>query len=168
MEGYEFIDEDKLPVLVLGIKQNPSHPRGYKFKVHAGAVKVGIQTAGYACLHHYFDVVLLKPREPVKVKAISKMYLDSCMGMWGRPPLQSMNEYNETLRELLGVSCELTCHELEEGLYPIDLTQEHIKHLCTNRLPKDLDNLIEWDGSWDRMCGSFNRWGLYILGENCD
>lgn len=170
MEGYNFLDRDydiSLPVLVLAIEQNPQYPREYKFKPTRKWLPIQHQTAGYACHQRYLDGFILNPRNPERLKLLNDVYLDSCINMWGLV-LSQVNEYNKRIQELLGVTCEFSFMDLEEGIYPIDATQENIKLLAKDKLPKELDNLVDWSAKLDKSFGCIGRWKLFILGDNCD
>jgi len=170
-EEYKFLDNDyniTLPVLVLAITQRPDFLREFNFKLTRQWLKVQHQTAGYACHQVYMDATILKPREPEKLHILNREYSDSCINMWGLT-LDDAVTYRQRIIDLFGVDCNDTFHYLEEGIYPIDATQENLKKLCKDRLPKDLDNLIDWqDKTLDKMFGFIGRWQVYILGDNCD
>lgn len=170
IEGYKFLDSDygvSLPVLVLAIDQRSDSPKHYNFKPSRQWLKVRHQTAGIACHQRCMDATILNPREPGKIKTLNDVYLDSCINMWGLV-LDVVLEYRQRINQLFGVDCNGTFMDLEEGIYPVDVTQENLKILCKDRLPKDLDSLISWESALAKAFGCVGRWKIYILGENCD
>jgi len=170
-EDYKFPDYDHkidLPVLVLAITQRPDFFQTFNFKPTRQWLKIQHQTAGYACHQVYMDATILKPREPEKLHIINREYSDSCINMWGLT-IDCIVAYRQKIIDLFGVDCNETFQYLEEGIYPIDATQENLKKLCKDRLPKDLNNLVDWkDNSFGKFCGIMGRWQVYILGDNCD
>ena len=162
-------DEVELPVLALAIKQNYSCPTHYNFKPNRKWLHICHQTAGYACNHIYLDALLLKPRNKIAIKQIADKYYESLIDQLGKS-LDCIIEYRKTLKETLNVDCNWIYNDLQEGIYPIDCTPENLKLLCTDRLPKDLNNLIEWEANhpFAKMLGMLNRWRIFILSENCD
>lgn len=168
MEGYKFLESTELPCLVLAIVQYPNYLEVFNFKPRRQWLHLQHQTAGNACHQVFLDATILEPRHYEKINALAKDYDDSCLNMWGLT-IDTIIEYRERLNELLGVDCNMTFSMLEEGIYPIDATTENIKKLCKDRLPKDLDNLIDWSGNEiGKLAGCIGRWHLFILGENCD
>ena len=113
---------------------------------------------------------VLEPRNNHVRKAMKKIndyWLESDVGICG-VGLKSINEYNHQLKTLMGVSCNNSYEKFEEGIYPIDCTDENLKKLTSEKLPEKLDDLIKWKGKLQSFIGCINRWHLYILGDNCD
>ena len=170
-EEYKFLDDAynlDLPVLVLAITQRLDYLQHFNFKPIRQWLKIQHQTAGYACHQVYMDATILTPREPEKLHILNREYSDSCINMWGLT-LECAITYRQRINELFGVDCNEIFQYLEEGIYPIDATQENLKKLSKDHLPKNLDNLIDWEGKkWEKMCGCIGRWQIYVLGDNCD
>jgi len=174
---FKFNDELglRLPLLVMAVKCHPEwgstslegSPR-YQFKPGREFINLQHQTRGHACNQVYMQATLLKPREPVKIQMLSDAWLDSDAGCFG-VPLDEVLKYREQLKALfgLGVDCNHSYQDFEEGIYPIDCSPEAIKALCEDDLPEELDDLIEFG---DNNFAKFyvGRWSLFVLGENCD
>ena len=47
--------------------------------------------------------------------------------------------------------------------------KECIVRILTQYIPDNFDEaFIQWGSDFEKIAGSFNRWHLYILGDNCD
>lgn len=106
----------------------------------------------------------------MKIQMLSDAWLESDAGCFG-VPLDEVLKYREQLKALfgLGVDCNQSYQDFEEGIYPIDCSPEALKALCEDDLPEELDDLIEFgDNKFARFCGFVGRWSLFVLGENCD
>jgi len=170
-EDFKFLEDEHkidLPVLVLAITQSLDFFQTFNFKPTRKWLKIQHQTAGYACHQVYMDATILEPREPEKLHILNREYSDSCINMWGLT-LDCATAYRQRIIDLFGVDCNETFRYLEEGIYPIDASKENLKKLCKDRLPKCLNNLVDWQGnSIGKFCGIIGRWQVYILGDNCD
>jgi hypothetical protein len=161
------------PVLALAIEVLPvtlnAGLKRYNFRPGREFRLIEHQTAGHACHHHLLWITELAPRDEVRIalKDIAGHYLDSDMGCWG-VRLDQILEYRARISAVLNADCNDSYLDLEEGIYPIDCTAENLNRLCSDELPKDLDELIEFKDEFDRVCGSVGRWKLLLLGENCD
>ena len=164
--------EDRLPKLVLAIvcrqavdgtmaKYNFKHNKRWKMVAH--------QTAGLACHQVYMYATELKPKEKfvTGIEDLTNYWLDSNVGVFGAT-LEELNTYNHQLKEAFDVDCNFSHGYFEEAIYPIDYTSENIKKLTNAKLPKQLDDLVEWESDLDKVFGGIGRWNLFILGENCD
>lgn len=153
-----------LPVLVLAIK----YP--HRFKKTRRWLKIAHQTAGHGCHQHYFFGTILKPRKQTldKIKEINDSWLETDAGCLSYPSLDDLLKYRNQLKTLLGVDCNYSYADFEEAIYPVDCTEENLTKLTSEKLPKNLDNLISWNNKIEKLLGCFGRWNLYILGENCD
>jgi len=176
---FKFNDELglRLPLLVLAVKCHPEwgskslegFPR-HEFKPGREFINLQHQTSGHACHQVYLQATVLTPREPVKIQMLSDAWLESDAGCFG-VPLDEVLKYREQLKALfgLGVDCNQSYQDFEEGIYPIDCSPEALKALCEDDLPEELDDLIEFgDNKFARFCGFVGRWSLFVLGENCD
>lgn len=150
----------KMPFLALTIRN------GHSFKPGKLWIPLRHQTAGIACNQHEFivDIVPVSEKTQEAMSIISDHFFDTNLGtLWAQ--LNEVNEYRKLLNTLLDVDCNNTFHDLEEGLYPIDI--EGLWKLNTD-YPKDLDDFLEFKTKWDKFLGFANRWKLYIIGPNSD
>lgn len=178
MGRFKFLDLDlgfKLPQLVLGIKYEEGSLI-YKFKPEYNFLDIQHQTSGNGCHQHYIQGKLLSvyPRYQERLKKIEEKWLESNTGVFG-VSLDEVLEYRRQIKSLFGsgVDCNFSYLDFEEGIYPLDVREATLKKLTKDKLPKDLDDLIDWvamgkDNLMHRSLGSIGRWGLWILGENSD
>ncbi len=163
--GYEYLNEEELPVLLLGIVEKEYNFRKYNFNKKRKWRKIAHQTAGVSCHQHYIVGTILTPRKNIKRKllAICDMWLDTNCSK--HPSLDEILTYRAQLKNLLGVDCNYTYMDFEEAIYPIDCSRETIRKLAIDNLPVNLDNLINWNKN---ELSKYAHWRLYILGENSD
>jgi hypothetical protein len=166
--SYRFIDYDlghELPQLVLACSawEQPAFKQGHEW------VALAHQCGGLACHHRHLLGTLLEisPSAREGIERICSHWYDSQLGAFGAL-LDDVELYRSQLRDWLGVECNRSYGELEEAFYPVDCTPEALARLSSERLPENLDALVEWDSDLERLGGSFGRWGLYILGSNSD
>jgi hypothetical protein len=177
---------EKTPALVLGVRFAPIQTEWrrsddgssdqycttwkwnhYRFAPGREFVPISHQTAGHACQHHHLWVSELSPTVEGHSLINDVCRWDgSCTGMWG-VSFDELVEYRATLRRY-GVDCNKAYDDFEEAIYPIDCSTEALKLLASDALPEDLDDLIEWDSELSKLSGCMGRWGLYVLGDNCD
>jgi hypothetical protein len=176
VEKFKYADQLNIPLpsLILGIEvkpwefEKPDMQRVYNFKPGRTWVNLAHQTAGIGCHQHYIHATVLTPvSEKVRygMTALQEKWLDSNVGAFG-VGLKSLNDYSADLRHLFGADCNQSHRCFEEGIYPIDV--EYVKDMVADDLPKDLDDLIEWKDGWSRALGCINRFGFWVIGENCD
>lgn len=175
IEDFFYLPEPFLPALILGIyvpassfRSDLDSSRDYHFKRGREWKKIAHQTAGLACHQHYIIGTILKPTDHALegMRILSKKWLDTNVGLGGGT-LDELNEYRADLKRLFGADCNRSHRHFEEGFYGIDI--EFARILTGEKLPwDDLDSLIEWKSGFDRAIGCINRWGLWVLGENCD
>ena len=175
MNPEEFTYLEKFPVLVLGVEIMQYFDRQKKkmmlkdiefgFTKNRKWLKIAHQTAGLCCYQHYLIGTLLKPREEIKreMQEINDFWFDSQEHQPAK--LVSIKVYQQYLRKWLNVDCNRSYHELEEAYYPIDCTEENLKQLCSDKLPKALDDWLVKPK--DKYCYTKN-WELLILGGNSD
>lgn len=170
-DNYKYFNDNELPKLILGVKINPAYPyeEEYKFKEGKDWIKIAHQTAGHACHQYYFIATVLTPKIELipKIKDICDEYLDSDIGCFG-VNIQELNSYVDLLKNNLDVDCNWSYDNFEEGIYPIDYSIENLKKLTDDIFPADLDRLIDWKEGLKKYIGCVHRWGIYILGNNCD
>jgi hypothetical protein len=171
-DNYQYIEDGELPVLVLGIPIHWQYPETYNAKPSDEFQwrKIVHQTAGYACRQHYIEGLVLPVTSKVKdfMRLIESRYIETQICQPAR--LETAVSYQAELKRMFGgaVCCENSYHMLEEGIYPIDVTAEVLEILTTAKLPKELDDLIQWESDLEQLCGILGRWHLFILGENSD
>jgi hypothetical protein len=158
---------DVLPQLVLAVKVYHEYDLEYKFKEEFKPI--AHQTAGIACHQHYMYGTLLKPKKEAleSMVKMSDHWLDSNSGAFCCS-LDEILEYRKQLQDWFGLDCNISYANFEEGIYPIDCSAKALATLQTENFPEELDDLIEWEDDFDRVCGSVHRWSIFILGENCD
>jgi len=158
----EYIPDEKFPLLVLASKEKHDF-KDEKF------IAIAHQTAGHGCHQHYMFGKILRPKKKTKVamEGIQNYWLNTDCGAFG-VNLDEIITYKNQLNKLLGVNCNNSYYDFEEGIYPIDCSVKNLKKLCTDKFPENLDELINFESNSMRLCGAINRWKIYILGENCD
>ena len=170
-DDYNYFKDSNLPKLILGIKINSTHPHqeDYKFRQDKEWGKIAHQTSGHACHTHYFIGTILTPKSELinKIKDICDEYLDSGIGCFG-VNIHELNSYVDLLKNKLDVHCDWSYKDFEEGLYPIDYTKENLAKLSNDIFPDDVDDLIEWENPFKKSIGCIHRWGIWVLGQNCD
>lgn len=162
-EKFQYFDDFNLPLLVL-----TTEPK-YNFNNKKEWLKIAHQTAGLACHNHYFNGTIIEPKKNVEkaMEKISDYWYDSNAGLFGIS-LDEILIYRKQLINLLGVDCNNSYKNFEEGLYPIDCSIENIQKLSRYKFTKDLDSLIKFDNKKERIFGMLNCFSLYIIGENSD
>lgn len=161
--------ENRLPCLILAIKHDILNPRTYKFKNNDFEF-ISHQSMGLACNQLYFQAKVLKIKEKhlSKLKKIENTFYDSSLGCFGAS-LTDILKYRELLNKIPGADCEISYSDLQESVYPIDLTQETVNELTEETLDVGkLDDLIEFKDSLDKILGCMGRWSLFYLTENSD
>ena len=163
-----YFDEAELPVLVLATEHK------YDFTDLREWAPIGHQTGGHFCNQHYIIGTILKPRAKVKeaMREINDTWLWSDISSEMAAPLDDVLRYREQLKNI-GVDCQFSYRDFEEGLYPIDFSYRNLRKLAVDKIPKDLDlekKLLKWpDDATDlEKYSSIFMWKIYILGSNCD
>lgn len=167
-----YLDEHGLaePLLLLTLR----HPGRYRPTDARSWYAIRHQCAGHACRQRDLFGTPLTPRGAIAMglAQLANRWEWSDCGMWGLA-LDEVERYRAELRAL-GLDCNQSFAELLEGYYPIDLP-ERLSELVEDELPEDLDELIAWEhpagsrhGALERAFGSLNRFGLVLLGPNCD
>ncbi|MBI4981514.1 hypothetical protein HZC30_08245 [Candidatus Woesearchaeota archaeon] len=157
----QYLNEAELPALVLAV------PQKCDFKGKRIWQGIAHQTAGHGCHQHYMYGTILKPRPELvdKLQQITQHWLESDCGMGGSATLDEVVEYRKQLQEWLGVDCNTSYPDFEEGIYPIDCNAENLRKLSGEKFPKNLNDFIKRE---KREFPYLVHWQLYILGENCD
>ena len=171
-DKFEYFEDSELPKLVLGIKSlflPGDFLKEESFSKEREWLHISHQTAGHSCHQHYIFGTILTPTPKTHIAMfnLSKMWLDSDVGMFG----VSLNEiltYRSDIQNLLNVDCNISYKDFEEGIYPIDCSTKNINMLTTDILPENLDDLLTFENPKYKSFGCINRWNLWILGENCD
>ena len=119
------------------------------------------QSGGLACHHPRFigTPLTLRPERREQLEALAARYFEKHGGHFyqGNLLASDLISYVSALAEL-GFHCERSYSLLEEGVYPIDATQEHLDFLAFNA-PKR-DQLV--DGT------DYGKLTIIILAENSD
>jgi len=160
-----YLADEKLPVLVLALDREYKTRPEYRTLPGRKWLHVVHQTAGHSCHQHYMLGTILRPRKKVLagMKHIDDFWLDTDSGSCGSPTLDEVNTYRIQLRSLLGVDCQRSYQQMEEGFYPIDLDTDTLEKLTSERFPKELDRLLVRPAPLPMVW-----WNIYILGNNCD
>ncbi|HUG90315.1 MAG TPA: hypothetical protein VML55_05755 [Planctomycetaceae bacterium] len=151
-------------MLVIGIPHRFPYYEEYPFKEPERWRKIAHQTGGFMCHQHYITGRLLTPTSEMRefMRLTSERWLHSNIA--GGVSLDEVNRYRRHLRDFQ-LDCNDCYWDFEEGIYPIDLVSVvHLRTLCTDEPPDDLNEWIEWD---EDDFPSVN-WSLFVLGENCD
>jgi hypothetical protein len=171
LKEFDYVDMNMkipLPVLVLGIQISSEYPRRYRAKKKYDFKCIVHQTAGHGCHQQYVYGMILKPKKLPEMELLARNYYASEIGCYSQS-LNDIIKYRDTLDRLFGVDCNYTYREFEEGFYPIDFSKENLEKLAVDAASiPDPDSMIAWKESFDRVVGCIGRWGLFILGENCD
>lgn len=166
-DEFNYFEEERFPLLVLGQRHDSKYYNNFVYKNPEKWVKIAHQTCGHACHQVHLTGMILTPTNSMKqlMKRLNDHWLDSNVGVFG-VSLNSLNEYHNMLATE-GLDCQ-HCHtEFEEAIYPIDLP-ENLNQVCTDELPKELDDLVDFESNMHKFLGCVGRWRLYVLGENCD
>ena len=182
-EGFQgtwdaFPDPADKPRLLLGYRltwqdaQAPreSSPLSYPVKPERTWLKLDHQTAEVGCHHVYLYVTELEPKPHVLpiLKELAEHY-HGALG-WEPPSLDEANAYRAVLQAKLEVDCNRSYVELEEALYPIDPSKEHLARLSSD-LPDEPGDLSDWDNAPSAPLFRL-RVGLhlrfYLIAENSD
>lgn len=160
--GTEFLDDNELPMLVLATENE------FKFIDHGKWRPISHQHSGMACSHTNMMIMKLDPTE-AGLKLMYEVDRRFSTGFEIIPALDTLIEYRSALQKH-GVDCNYSHDKFSEALYPIDATTENIAKLAKDKLPKDLNELVDWDAAdeFSKIVGIFGRWKLYILGVNSD
>ena len=160
----QYLNYSDLPTLVLAVHDKYSFNDARKWK------PIAHQTAGHACNQHYMMGTILQPRPEIagRIHEINRHWLWSDVGAL-RVTLDDIIKYRNQLNGLLAVDCNYSYQDFEEGIYPIDCSPDVVRKLSLDYIPDNFDEaFIQWRSDFEKFAGSFNRWHLYILGDNCD
>lgn len=142
--------------------------RDYDFRPGRQWLKIEHQTAGHRCNQRYLIATPLTPKNTEVmggIFALSTKWFGSQAGCFENP-LDLLIDYRADLRRLFKADCNHVHSKLDEGLYPIDI--EFLSALAADVLPKDLDELINFQTGWERACGFMGRWNLFVVATNSD
>lgn len=169
LDRFRYPKEEDLPILVLGILISPDYVRTYSAKKKYKFECIAHQTAGHGCHTQYIFGIRLKPYVPDTLRLIEEKFFESDIGAFGQS-LDSILEYRRMIQDIFDVDCNHSYQDLEEGFYPIDFSNENLRKMAVNfkMIPDNPDKMIVWKDKMDELIGCINRWGIYILGKNCD
>ncbi|MDL2344226.1 hypothetical protein QOL99_08680 [Deinococcus sp. MIMF12] len=127
------------------------------------------QAGGVNCTQMELVATELTPRpeREAGLLRLSLRFYDSNLSGWGTT-VDDLVIYRAALRELLGVDANLSYGDLREAIYPVDVTAEHLRHLTSDELPTDLDELLTFTTPITQVSGMLNRWRLWIVTQNSD
>ena len=168
-DSYGYLDLDyNLPLPQLVLAAYYYDPNKIKFATPRKWLRIAHQTAGHGCHQQYMVGTILTMTHTAEeiARALNETWFESDCGVFG-VTMNELENYRAQLRGY-GLDCNLSYPKFEEAIYPIDLNDAVLKTLATDKLPKDLDDLLEFEGDMDKLCGMIGRWELFILGENCD
>ncbi len=164
----------RLPQLVLGIHipqarfESDFPPVAYRFKPGRKWLKIAHETAGEGKHVAFWNATLLTLRPGLQdgVDRLLRNWHGSSVGVGG-VRLCELRSYNDDLKRLFEVECDLSWPLFATGQYPIDT--DHLDAMVN--VPPDiraghLDDLIDFDSGQDRARASLGRWSLAILARN--
>lgn len=164
---YDF--KASLPALILGVKADPysKHWTPYKFKGSNEFLNISHQCGGSSCNQLYLQGMVLEPRRNLRIgiEIMEQTWLNSQLTRYCTP-LNKILQYRDFIKTYFGVDCNNSYVDFQEGVYPIDI--EFLSKLTSQKLPKDLNQLIEFKSELHIWMGSIRRWNLWILGSNSD
>jgi hypothetical protein len=177
-QDFEPLAQSELPALVLGINVPIEHLRDpedaavyaglYELNFKPGRVwrKIVHDTCGAAFKPVYWIGMVLKPTTYAaqRLRVIADTKRGTNLGWQSAPRLSELINYREWLSAVLKVGCDRSYGQYCEGLYPID--PEYVSWLTQDELPKDLDELVEWESGLQRARGAESRWSLAVFGPN--
>lgn len=158
------------PVLFLGMLER-SRLRGIKGGRRGPLVRVSHQFAGVGCDMLHAEGFVLQPRPSAfaAMQLIEATWRETSMGAF-RTQLDDIELYRSQLRSTLHprADCNSSYHLLAEAVYPLDPSVDVLREICTDDLPDDLDDLLEFESGASRLRGVVDRWACLILTENSD
>lgn len=175
IEDFKYLSDLRIPCpqLVLGIKIpreafRDDYPiRNYNFRNGRQWIKIAHIAGGQACHQHYFIGTLLNSKIEAIVQGgvkLSEKWYGSNIDS-NNVDLGMINQYSKDLAHFIPeASCMRSWKSFEEGIYPMDV--ESIGKVASDKLPSNLDELIEFKSGMDRAIGAVGRWSLVILGKN--
>jgi hypothetical protein len=173
LEEFTYLPPQSLPRLVLGIhytradfRSDIGGPRDYRFHRPRVWERLGHETGGIGQNQHYWLATTLTPTLVAAegIRQLVRIYQGTSAGAFSAPPLHLLFRYRQDVKAFLGADVDFSHPLFEEGQLPVDV--ECAQRLTSDKLPPNLDDLIEWDSGMDRAAGSLNRWSLAILHQN--
>lgn len=152
----QFNKFDSKPVLALGMFLYPD----YKKKDLIRAYQVKKQVSYFHHAGYYIQALLPQPSD-LGYRLLETVF-ELCNTNKDRD-LDFLIEYESILLQV-GLSCNRSCKNLENGYYPIDFDKDIVKRLFVDEMPDDLDDLINFENNTDRLGGIIGRWRCAILG----
>jgi hypothetical protein len=126
------------------------------------------QTAGVCCHGRSFWASRVEPtREALEgMKLVERRWWGTNLGRG--PSLASCVEYSASLQNVFGsgVGCERSFLDLEEGLYPIDLTRQAVGKLAAENMASSLEKFRYQDT--ENYLFPSPGLKLFIIGANSD
>lgn len=161
---YNYFNDSELPKLVLGFSRQIGQPLAVELNPEAPWIKIAHQTAGHGCCQKYLDGIILPLRPEVQesVENLCQHFVCSEIGfLYETPSMKETLEYRGILNKTLGVDCDYSYVDLQEGFYPVDCTEDHIARLTPEKIV--YNDLLLQPAPW-----VLPPWKLVILGRNSD
>lgn len=165
VEDFRYADQQGLALaaLVLAVRvpdqafERPELQEALRFKPGRAwrriAHNCGTQT-------RWLHTTTLTPRLPASALAVVNDWAAKAPGS-GAINLLHVLDYREALWAHLRAECNESFTDLGRHYLPIDVS--FVRQVAADDLPKDLDDLIEWDSGLQRAARAHNRWSLAIL-----
>lgn len=134
--------------------------------------RIAHQHSGLLCGHTYMYARVLTPTDEFLASMKTIVALNSRVSGFG-PSLSQMVSYSDSLRTAcprLKLSCEDTFRDLNEAIYPLDLSETILKQICKDRLPsfKNWNKQFVSGTSFVDLFKSPSYMRLFIFSENSD
>lgn len=166
IEDFQYLEQTKLPALILGIHIPYDHFRSDSGRTHSYRFKRGrewgkIAHEAFGTQHFWIGTVIAPKPEVARLMSRVVEEQGELEMILGTPSLLQLRNYSSALKELLGVDCNVTYPLFGAHHYPIDAC--YIHHLAGESLPANLDEFVDWESGLERAAGAANRWGAVIL-----
>ncbi len=176
IESFRYLDDLNvaLPALILGIEVPEAAFRpdsldglryAYTFQPGRQWLRIAHQYGPAGRRSAYYLATLLKSLDSSTQTRLEMLAGGYRTDITTDGTLYSVNAYDQDLRDTLAhrqINCNHSWRDFDLGRYPIDL--EHLPVLTADKLPANLDDLIEWQSGTQRAAGSVGRWKLLLLG----
>jgi hypothetical protein len=155
----------ELPVAVLGVVDGHTLSRG-RYGGGRPWFAIGHQHAGILCaqLHIVATPLTIRPSAWEGVAKLGRRWYGSSVGRFS-PSLTLLNEYRDSVRQLLHADCDQSYEVFGEAVYPIDL--DYLSTITTETTIRPHD-LIDWDPDYKIPLMPIGSWKLLILDTNSD
>lgn len=159
---YELLPKSMLPKLLLGIRIKDGSQK-YVFNQMYNDYKFAHRTTNNNKM--YFHGIVLTPYPQISA------WIEETVTTFDPEPedmkrMEVIRDYQDNALSKFSLRCDYCYPLLSKGLMPMDVNNKTLKVLSSeyDRLPKDLDDMINWSKSSNvNRMSSMNRWGLFIL-----